>query len=204
MKKTILIVMVLVILSIGMVEGYLGGELVTCGDFSCSTDWVGFTVVETNWTWDGSDLALFSDILGGGALNNLSQSITVQPSRLYNVTMNISSLKSFGQSIFLSVYLGNTKREIIRDVTAPYTIYSVNITTENTDGLFIEARIGSNRDFINVSSISVKEIITIDEYEVVAMVNKNGVPIKEYETSIEPNKVNWVIRMIEKIFRVLK
>ena len=69
----------------------------------------------------------------------------------------------FKSKVVLSVYLGNTKREIIRDVTAPYTIYSVNITTENTDGLFIEGLITSDNDFINVSSISVKEIITLNE-----------------------------------------
>ena len=88
MKKTILIVMVLVILCVGMVEGKLGSELVTCWDFTCNDGWVG-----------------------------------------------------------------------LPDIT---------------------------------------------EYEVVSMVNKNGVPIVEYEIVIQAKEVPWYIKWFSKIFKVKK
>ncbi len=195
MKKTILIVMVLVILSIGMVEGFLGEELVTCGDFSCDTDWSGdFGNGVDSWIISGGTLLTDSAIDIPYAYN-ATQNISIEIGRKYNIILDIK--QNFASS--LNVYLGGNISTFDSSGIKSYII-----TTFNTNNLTLEYNSNFIFDRMEINSISVKEIITIDEYEVVAMVNKNGVPIKEYETSIEPNKVNWVIKMIEKIFRVLK
>ena len=195
MKKTILIGMLVLVMCIGFVSARLGNELVTCGDFTCNTAWVGFTDT-FNWTWDGLSLAMFNAPDTSGSIGNLSQSISIKPNTLYNVTINVSSFKSLGQTIHLTVFLGDVKKQIL-DNTNPYTVFSFNVTTQSSNGLFIEALVGSFRDNINVSSISVKEILPdIKKAQFKCQVNRfSNINRCQYRAKTKSTKkVSWLAR----------
>ena len=161
MKNKIMIgILLSAIFAVSLVSGYLGEELVTCGDFTCDTDWVGFK--SFNWTYDDTFNRARYLANPDGSTDNLSQAISIQSNRLYNVTLNASLGSSRDSLTTLIIYLGGTRKVVENTtVTTDDTVYSFNITSFNTDGLFLEgfAENGITTP-INLWSISVKEVIT--------------------------------------------
>ncbi len=207
MKKTILIVMVLVILSIGMVEGFLGGELVTCGDFSCATPsdfWsnlVSPTNCVNNFFVSASTLVMQCGGFGGSFKSNTSQDISFKAGRSYNVSIDFSFLTRSNATIFIS---DNFTRFVRGDGAGDAIVSFIAKPTINGN-LTIEGSVSTSiLSIVAINSISVKEILpVVDEYEWVTQVNKNGVTIHEVEVVIQPNKVKWLINQIERIIKIL-
>lgn len=135
-------------------------ELVTCGDFSCDTDWVGFQD-NFNWTYDDEfDRARHITDNPDEPANNLSQTLSIKQNTRYNVIMNTSFVPGRGGLVNFSVYLGGVRGFFnSTDVSINKEIFSFEVTTINTDDLIFEAytlnAIGGGS---SIWSISVKEI----------------------------------------------
>ncbi len=201
MKKTIIVMLVLVILSIGMVEGYLGSELVTCGDFDCATPtdfWsnLGTGTCEAKWFIDTNLLTMVCGISGPDVEtnSNTSQDISFKTGRIYNVTLDIFIEGNNNVTVYISdnsTFLDSGNVGITSWIAKPTIDGNLTINGQVPD-------IGGARDNNIIDFISVKEILpVIDEYEWVTQVNKNGVTIHEVEVVVKPNKVTWLIKFID-------
>ena len=143
----------------------LGQELVTCGDFECDTDWVGFTPsAEDNWsltTQAGEDVATYSQDSIPSVIKrkNLSQAISIKANRKYNVSMEIfDSIQARNAHIGLDFYLGRVKTFVFANETLTNEPFSFEITALTNDGLFLEGS-ASSSSTLDLNFISVKEII---------------------------------------------
>ena len=113
---------------------------------------------------------------------------------------------AFGDIDF-NIYLGDVKQEVLSLTSAEPLIivqetFSYNITAETNNGFFMEG-IANTGGSVTLELVSVKEIITVNEYEFIAKINKNGVAIREYETVFKAKQLNPLIKFIEKIVRFL-
>ena len=206
MKKTIIIGMLLCILVASMVSGYLGSELVTCGDFDCATPsdfWsdLNIGVCENNLGVSGTNLIMQCGLFGGTFKANTSQDIEFKAERNYNVTIDIIILTRSNVTVFVSdnSTLFNTSGSGsfgVRSFVAKPTIDG-NLTIEGSipNVAFPQIVIGS---------ISVKEILPpVTEYEFRVRVNKNGAEIREYEITTTGKIALWGIKQIDRIFKIL-
>ena len=206
MKKTMLILLSALLLMVSMVSAYLGEELVTCWSFTCDTDWVGFTVASGNWSYsDIFDYATYTiPFLGVGTTNNLSQSINIEAGKTYNVTIDILITKGT-DNIDLEFYLGGTKQLVGDDDLNG--VFSYEITTVNTDGIFLEGYDDGFTSNLVVRSISVKEVIEPPFGMIHQLKKPKGdtnkgmiVQLKRDESAI----ANGIIGMIVQLKRLLR
>lgn len=207
-NKLIYILLSALLLMVSMVSAYLGEELVTCGDFTCDTDWVGFTPIEEyNWTHDDlNDFANFNVAVPPlAAKKNLSQAITIQSNRIYNITIVVDSAD---EESGLSLYLGGVKKLVFSSVFIDIETFSFNITTLTNDGLFLEGSVvGDRREYFNLNSISVKEVIEPPFGMIHQLKKPKGdtnkgmiVQLKRDESAI----ANGIIGMIVQLKRLLR
>ncbi len=211
--KRIIIGLVLFVLSIGMVEGLtsLGEELVTNGKFDTNTDWDTFaTGLDEGWKHSTVD-KLAVTFTGGEdfVCFNLTQNIDFNEGDTYQVYVDYYNDQGLPGDTKFIVWIGGNNFTVYKNEPgSPVPIFrqkTANIQAGDTDIIKLEGCGQNGFGFdtsVFVTEISVKEIITIDEYEFVAQVNKNGVPIDEWEVVIQANKVSWVIKMIDKLFKI--
>ena len=90
MGKKIILGMLVLLVSIGMVNAELGEELVTCGDFTCDTNWNGLTYVDDDNDWfyfDAADAALLNGGISSSNNGSFDQSLNIDVGSTYNVSI---------------------------------------------------------------------------------------------------------------------
>ena len=191
MKKIIYILVFLVCVS--LVSGYLGTELVTCGNFDCGTDintfWsdLGTASCQNNWInitglGDGDVINLGCGS-SGEFIANTSQDISFKAGRSYNVTLDVHQLARTNLKIFVSDNITSFSES---DIGGAFI--SSWIAKPTVDGnLTIEGHTDNTiRTVTLLNSISVKEIIEIKEYQFIARDNNQLTKI-----------FNWIRRIFK-------
>ena len=197
MKKTILIVMVLVILSIGMVEGLtsLGEELASCGDFDCGAD------VFTEWTLNSWDVTI--DIFGTLARLSvvqstfMNQSFPIKSQKTYQITTIYRKAGAVDPDFF-KIQLGNVNESITVYDGTNLNEKTFQITTLDNSQLRIHGgAFGPGKD-LRMYNISVKEIITVTEVKWTPRrifdLNKIFKYIRRIFTKEQPRNVEIIFR----------
>ncbi len=204
MKKIIYLIVFLVLISL-VSASELGEELVTCGDFSCSDEWVDLPTcfLQNEWCWVSFGGYTQHRASGSELRTNFSQSISVQENKIYNITIiiDLSTIKVFLGSNELNIYLGDTKENIFTDFSPIVdTYFSFLISPTTSNGLFVEG-IGNDGGIVGIESISVKEII---EPPTVFIRHNNEEILIPYTLFERKENDDWVINLPKVLFRRFK
>lgn len=198
MKKTIYLIGLICVLIVGMVSAdELGEELVSDGDFPDigTADCISWT--RDGWFCDiGTDTAKLTATFGDWG--SLTQTIELDSSKSYNVSLNIIT---YGSTQTLRIELGGI------NTTITQTTGDVSYIGSPLDSNILRMW-GSDSFFgsvLTINSISVKEVLPPppDVYEFNPRVTKNGETILAYEMVVKVSKVGWLIKILEKIFRMV-
>ncbi len=208
MKKTILIGMVLVILSIGMVEGFNlcyqeQTNESTVDDGNCGLIYTGNYSIIGTWTNGNQVIDGDFDTTGSSLNGQIYMNYTKPPNSLSSSLWRtkIAILPDLEQDLSLtSCWNGFNDKLVLR----------INVSTgvkndwDCNDGTnWINLRTDTTARAVSFHEEAMKWDIQILEYEFIARVNKNGVAITEYQTVVKTNKVSWLIKMLDKIVRIL-
>jgi hypothetical protein len=131
----------------------IGGEEVTCGDFSCAvpTDYWTFN---TGWSTDGTKA--ISDTSSGYV--NINQTTSIVINKSYRISFTVSDYSS-GNVQFIIGNAGSRPSGVLRSANGTYNEdITVDTSTVDADKFFIRG--GASGFTGSISNISVKEVQT--------------------------------------------
>lgn len=184
-------ILVLLMMAVG-VNARLGAELVTCGDFTCETDWV----KNEGWVINtGSSFAILQFNPSYSGFRKLNQNINIQSDKEYNITYTIDT----SNNAQIKAGLGGVNTSIV----STDGIHSFLVKTINSNDLEMWGLASFAQQMV-IYDVSVKEVLpelNVFRLELKATKPNGNVFTTEIQAKKPNGIINQAVRWIMRVFR---